>query len=71
MEEEYKKEQEVYAKERLDFETHLTEEQRTVIKEARLAKSEDRQKRRYRKVKQFIFDSVNEFIQNKTFLEGR
>lgn len=46
---EYNKEQEVYAKQRLEYDTQLTVEQKNALKQLRLQKREDKEKRQYRK----------------------
>lgn len=62
MEEEYRREQEIYTKRKLDFETSLSAEQKNAMKEAKIAKAEDRQKRKYRKVTMKLISIIYSYI---------
>lgn len=48
---EFAKEQEVYAKQRLEYDTQLTVEQKNALKQLRLQKRENKEKKQYRKVR--------------------
>lgn len=62
LETEYKREQEIYAKERLEYDTQLTDEQKNALKQARIDRIESKEKRKYRKVIVLYIVTFNVYV---------